>query len=225
MKIEILHKPSYAMANIILDKGEEIQTETNSMVSMSGGVRLETEVRGGILKGLTRMILGGESFFINRFISDNDGEELNLAPSLPGDVEIMEISGTMFLQSGSFLASETGIDIDVKWGGAQSFFSKEGLFLLKISGTGKLVVSSYGAIFKKSLKEGEKYIVDTGHIVGFTEGVRYNVRGVGGLKQTLLSGEGLVVELEGPGDVYIQTRNESDFISWIMPHISKNMRD
>lgn len=221
MRIEILHRPAYAMANIILDSGEEIITETNSMLSMSEQIEIETEVRGGILKGLTRMIMGGESFFTNRYISKGDNGEINLSPRFPGDIEVIEVKEEMFLQSGAFLACEKGVSYDVGWGGAQTFFSNEGLFLLKIKGEGKLIISSYGAVYKKSLKPNEKYIVDTGHIVGFSSNVKYSVKPVGGLKQTLFSGEALVVELTGEGDVYIQTRNEDDFLSWIVPHMNK----
>lgn len=220
MKIEIMHRPAYAMANIILDDGEEIVTETNSMLSMSENIELITEVRGGILKGLTRMIMGGESFFTNRYMAKGSGE-LNLSPRFPGDIEVIDVNGEMYLQSGAFLACESGVSYDVSWGGAQTFFSNEGLFLLQIKGSGKMLVSSYGAIYKKTMGPGEKYIVDTGHIVGFSSGMKYRVRPVGGLKQTLFSGEALVVELEGEGDIYIQTRNEDDLLSWIVPQIGR----
>ena len=75
----------------------------------------------------------------------------------------------IFVQSGSFMAGTIDIDINTKWGGSKTFFSKEGLFLLKIEGTGSLFTSSFGAIHPLTLEEGETYIVDTGHIVAFDE--------------------------------------------------------
>ena len=119
------------------------------------------------------------------------------------------------------MASSPEIEVNTKWGGAKTFFSKEGLFLLKMSGQGKLFLSSYGAIHNISLEAGQKYIVDTGHMVAFTEGVGYKVKRVGGLKSTLFSGEGLVCELTGPGKIMIQSRSADAFISWLIPQIPK----
>lgn len=107
-------------------------------------------------------------------------------------------------------------------GGSKTFFSKEGLFLLKIEGTGSLFTSSFGAIHPLTLEEGETYIVDTGHIVAFDEHVGYQVKKIGGLKSTLFSGEGLVVELTGPGKAWIQSRSEDAFLSWLIPRLPSN---
>ena len=95
------------------------------------------------------------------------------APALPGDIVNWELDGrTVYLQSGSYLASSQAIDIDSKWGGSKTFFSREGLFMLKCTGTGNLLVSSYGAIATVDLADGESYVVDSGHMVGWDEGVR-----------------------------------------------------
>jgi uncharacterized protein (TIGR00266 family) len=123
------------------------------------------------------------------------------------------------VQSGSFLASTMGVDIDVKWGGAKTFFSREGLFLLKCTGTGTVFVSSYGAIHLVELSDGERYIVDTGHMVAFDESVRYDVGKAGSWKTTILGGEGLVSKLTGPGRFYLQTRSPDNFVSWLVPQL------
>ena len=62
-----------------------------------------------------------------------------------------------------------------------------------------MIVSSYGAIHPMALAAGERYMVDTGHLVTFDESVNYQVCKVAGWKSTLFSGEGLVAELTGPG--------------------------
>jgi uncharacterized protein (TIGR00266 family) len=165
--------------------------------------------------------LGGESFFVNTFRAGEPGE-LTLAPSLPGDICDLELRGqAIYVQSGSYIASSPEIEVDTKWGGAKTFFSREGLFLLKISGNGMVFISSYGAIHEIELEIGQKYIVDTGHMVAFEEGVGYSVKKVGGLKSTLFSGEGLVCELTGPGKIMIQSRSEDAFLSWLIPRIPK----
>ena len=86
------------------------------------------------------------------------------------------------VQSGSWLASESTVTVDTKWGGAKTFFSGEGLFMLRCSGSGDMLVASYGAIFEMDLPAGESYKVDTGHIVAFEEGIGYQVNKVGGLE-------------------------------------------
>ena len=221
MEHEILYKPSYSLLRIKMAKGEEISAEAGAMVSMSSGIEMETAARGGIFGSLKRSVLGGESFFINKFKANNSGE-VTFAPTLPGDIYAVELNnGTIYAQSGSYIASSPGIEIDTKWGGAKTFFSKEGFFLLKISGTGSVFLSSYGALHEIELSAGEKYIVDTGHMVAFDESVNYDVKRVGGLKSTLFSGEGLVCELTGPGKIMIQTRSEDAFLSWLIPKIPR----
>ena len=221
MDYEILHKPSYALARIRMNSREQIQAETGAMVSMSNSITMETSTRGGIFGGLRRSVLGGESFFVNTFTAEQAGE-VTVAPSLPGDIEALELQGeTLMVQSGSFLAATMSIEVDSQWGGARSFFSKEGLFLLRCSGRGLLFLSSYGAIHRIDLDRGERYTVDNGHMVAFDESISYDVGRSGGWKTTVLGGEGLVCKLEGPGRFYMQTRSEDAFLNWLAPKLPK----
>ena len=222
MDYEILYGPSYSLAKVRLARGEQMSAEAGAMVSMSGGVQMETSVKGGLFSGLKRSVLGGESFFINTFTAQTDGE-VTFAPPLPGDIAHIQLTGqTIFVQSTSYLASSPDVSVDTKWAGAKGFFAKEGLFLLKVSGSGHAFLSSYGAIHQVSLSAGERYTIDNGHMVAFDEGVQYRVRRVGGIKSTLFSGEGLVCEFTGPGKVYLQTRSEDSFLSWLIPHLPKD---
>ena len=125
------------------------------------------------------------------------------------------------VQSGSYLASSEGIEVETKWSGAKTFFGSEGLIMLRISGTGTLIVSSYGAIHPVTLAPGQSYVVDTGHLVTFEEHLKFDVKKVAGWKSTLFSGEGLVVELTGPGDLTLQSRSQDSFLSWLIPKIPK----
>jgi uncharacterized protein (TIGR00266 family) len=219
MDYEILHKPSYALAQIRMNPGEQVQAETGAMVSMSDTIKLETGTRGGLFGGLRRSVLGGESFFVNTFTAEQSGE-VTVAPPMPGDIEALELNHeTVMVQSGSFLAATMNIEVDSQWGGARSFFSKEGLFLLRCSGRGLLFISSYGAIHRIDLARGERYTVDNGHMVAFDDSISYDVGRSGGWKTTLLSGEGLVCKLEGPGRFFLQTRSEDALLSWLIPKI------
>ena len=221
MEYEVLYRPSYSLLKIRLRQGEDVSAEAGAMVSMSSSIEIKTAAKGGIFGALKRSVLGGESFFVNTFMAADSGE-VTFAPTLPGDIHALELKGQSFYaQSGSYIASSPDIQVDTKWGGAKTFFSREGLFLLKMTGTGSVFLSSYGAIHEIDLEAGQKYIVDTGHMVAFAEGVGYSVKRVGGLKSTLFSGEGLVCELTGPGKIFIQTRSADAFLAWLIPQIPK----
>jgi uncharacterized protein (TIGR00266 family) len=222
MKVDIQYSPAYAIANLGLDAGESARAEAGAMVSMSSNVAIETKAQGGVLGGLKRSVLGGESFFLNTYTAQDGPGEITVGPSLPGDVVHLQLAGhTMYVQSGSYLACSTGVDVDTTWGGAKTFFSSEGLFLLKCMGTGELILSSYGAIKTIDLAAGQTHVMDTGHMVAFSEGTGYEVKKVGGWKSTLLSGEGLVVRLTGPGRVWMQTRSPGSFLAWLVPQLPK----
>ena len=219
MQVEIQASPSFAMGTIRLTPGESVKVEAGAMAAMSGGVEMQTAAQGGLLGGLKRSMLGGESFFINTFTAPQGGE-VSVAPGLPGDIIHLPLAGSsMFVQSGSWIASEPSVEVDTKWGGAKTFFSGEGLFLLKCSGAGDMLVSSYGAILDRQLAPGEVYTIDTGHIVAFDEGVQYNVRKVGNWKSTILGSEGLVTDFTGPGKLLLQTRSPVDLIGWLTANL------
>ncbi len=211
MEYRIMCRPSYSLLELRLRDGEDVLAEAGAMVYMKN-VELKTEVRGGIFGGLKRALLGGESFFINRYIARGEGL-LGLAPKYNGDIVHIPVRGKLFAQSGAFLASTPNIEIDTKWGGGRTFFAGEGLFLLKLEGEGDVFLASFGGV--EELKVDGRLIVDTGHIVAFEEGLDFDVRGVGGLKTTLLSGEGLVAEFRGQGKVWIQTRSIGEYIGWL----------
>jgi len=220
MQVQIDDRPSYAIAKVTLDPGEEIVAEGGAMVAMTDGFELETKARGGFLKSIARSTLGGESFFMNTFKAPAVGGTIRLAPALPGDMQVMELRGEQIMvQSGGFIASSPTLEIETKWSGAKTFFAKEGAVMLRVSGTGNLLIAAYGAIEEVVLGPGEKFTVDTGHLVTFTESIGFDVRKVGGWKSTLLSGEGLVVDLTGPGKLTLQTRSQDAFLGWLVPRL------
>jgi uncharacterized protein (TIGR00266 family) len=221
MEIEILHRPSYSLAVARLAADERIRAEPGAMVSFSEGIDIETKMEGGLFKSLGRAMLGGESLFQNFWRAGPQGGEVTLAPELPGDIVLIEMKGgAVLVQTSCFMASEVGVEIDAKISG-KAFMAGEGLSILEARGSGKLLVSSYGAIYEKVIASGEKYIVDSSHLVAFDGTIQVRPRPVGGLKSTLLSGEGLVIELTGPGRAFIQTRSPQALINWIIPQLPK----
>lgn len=222
MQVDIQYQPSYSLAIVTLDNGESIQAESGAMVGMSVGLEMKTEASGGLLKSLGRSLFGGESFFMNTYTATAAGQTIALAPALPGDIAVIEMQGQpLLVQSGAYLASSDGVTIETKWGGAKTFFGSEGLIMLRASGSGTLLVTSYGAIRGIDLAAGEQYVVDTGHLVTFDEQIEYKIRKVADWKSTLFSGEGLVAEMTGPGRLTMQSRSQDAFLSWLIPKIPK----
>ncbi len=221
MQVEILHRPAYALAVVKLDAGEQVKAEAGAMVSMDTHVKMETQ-SGGLGKGLKRMLLGGESFFQNTFTAEGQPGEVTFAPTLPGDIIHRAMDGEWIIQGSSYLASTPSIEIDSKFGGFKGFFSGEGLFMLKATGKGDLIINSFGAIHEIDV-DGE-YIVDTGHIVAFESTLDYKINRVGGWKSTILSGEGLVCRFSGKGRLWIQTRNGSEFGKVLGPLLPEKSR-
>lgn len=214
MRQEILYQPSYSIVRVLLEPGEQIRAEAGAMVSMSPSVTLESKGEGGLGKMLGRMVTG-ESLFLTTFTASQGPGEVILAPSMPGDIATLEVNGAMMVTSGCYLAGDTSLEHETV-ASAKGFFGGEGLFMLKMKGQGNLLVSSFGAIHAIDLQAGQQYIVDTGHLVAWSDGMGYNIKKAAkGIMNTLKSGEGLVAEMTGPGRIYIQTRTPGGFAGWI----------
>ena len=220
MEVAISCGPSFAFAQIAVPAGGSVRVEAGAMAMTRGDVEMATSTRGGFMKGIRRSI-GGESFFVNDFSSQRGGT-VGVAPALPGDMTTTTLGGSALLvQSGSWIASDPTVDVDAKWGGGKAFFSGEGLILLRCSGHGELLMSSYGAIIESTLPAGESMTLDTGHVVAFDDTVNYKVRKAGSWKSTILGGEGLVTDFTGPGRVWLQTRNSNELVQWLETRLPK----
>jgi uncharacterized protein (TIGR00266 family) len=206
------------LAVLQLQAEQSIQAEAGAMVSMSANVDLQSQMKGGLF-GAIKRAAGGESAFVSTFTARGGPGELTLAPGAPGDIAAIELSGqSFFVQSSSYLAGDSTLTIDTKWGGAKSFFAGEGLFVLMVQGRGLLLVSSFGAIHRKKLMPGERYVVDTGHLVAWEGTTQYTLRkAASGFFRSLMSGEGIVAEFSGPGELLIQTRNLAALAGLLKP--------
>ncbi|NEO91728.1 MAG: TIGR00266 family protein [Moorea sp. SIO3G5] len=214
MDIELLHQPDSAIARVVLDENQEFVAEAGCMVAMSGYINASTTLRqgkgGGILGGLKRLV-GGESLFLSVFRSPVAGGEIFLAPKFIGDILVYQMNGQeLVVQGTSYLASESGVDIDLGFQGFKSLFSGESIFWLTISGYGSVLLNSFGGIYEVPV-EGE-YIVDTGHIVAFEKSLNFEITKPGSSWiGAFLGGEGLVCRFKGQGKVYCQTHNPGAF--------------
>jgi uncharacterized protein (TIGR00266 family) len=125
---------------------------------------------------------------------------------------------SFLLTAGSFLACTPGLELSTRFGGLRAFFSGEGAFLVEVSGQGDLFYNAYGGVVEKEV-QGE-FVVDTGHVVGWEPTLSYTIGGMGGLKQTLFSGEGLVMRFTGQGKLILQTRHLPSLAGWLSPYLS-----
>lgn len=216
---EVLYQGAFALAVIQLQPEQTIAAEAGAMVSMSANMDLHAEMKGGVFGALKRAV-GGESAFVSTFTARNGPGEVTLAPGAPGDISGIEMQNQVFMvQSSSYLAGDTSLTVETKFGGAKSFFGGEGLFVLQVSGAGLLLVSSFGTIHRKTLRPGEQYVIDTGHLVAWEGQMQYNLRKASksGFFRSMLSGEGMVAEFTGPGEILIQTRNLAAFAGMLKP--------
>jgi uncharacterized protein (TIGR00266 family) len=214
----IEHQPAFSLAVLKLQAEQSIMAEAGAMVSMSANVELQSQMKGGLLGALKRAA-GGESAFVSTFTARGGPGEVTLAPGAPGDIAAIELNNqSFFVQSSSYLAGDASLTVDTKWGGAKSFFGGEGLFVLLVQGQGLLLVSSFGAIHRKLLQPGERYVVDTGHLVAWEGTTQYTLRkAAAGFFRSMVSGEGIVAEFTGPGEILIQTRNLAALAGLLKP--------
>ncbi|MAH04139.1 MAG: TIGR00266 family protein [Alphaproteobacteria bacterium] len=214
MQIEILAQPANTLARLTFNAGEEITAEGGSMVAMSGGLNVETSTHKRGQRGLwkaTKRAFAGEGIFLNHYRAEREGANLYIAPVLSGDIMVQELTGNaLIVQATSFLAHESGVDLDMGWKGLKSMFSGEGLFWLKMEGHGKALINAFGAIYPVEV-DGE-YIVDTGHIVAFDDSLDFSLSKAGkSWMSSILGGEGIVCRFKGKGAVWCQSHSPSGF--------------
>ena len=218
MDVTLRHNPSFAVARVALGPGERLKAESGAMMATSAGVGVQSSTQGGVLKGLKRSFLGGESLFITTFTAPNAGGWVDVAHHLAGDILRLDVTpeAPVSVTKGCWLASGETVELDTKWGGFKNLFGGEGGFLVHASGQGALLLACYGALDTIELAAGESVTIDTGHVVAFSSNVTSAIRKVTtGVIQTLKSGEGLVFDFTGPGWVMTQTRNPAALEAWI----------
>lgn len=202
-------KPDYAFLTVQVPANQTLKVEASAMATMDTNMKMKTKLKGGFSR-----LLSGENIFMNDFTAQNVAGEVGIAPAAPGDLMHQYLDGnTLFLQNSAFVACTPDVTVETKWQGlTKGFFSGESMFLIRCSGKGDLWFNTYGASIEIDVTD--DYVVDTGNIVAFTEGLDYEITKVGGYKSLFFSGEGFVCRFKGQGKVWIQTRTPSAFVSW-----------
>jgi uncharacterized protein (TIGR00266 family) len=219
MQFELLYRPAHSLAVAHLGPNESVRAEAGAMVSMTRNIQVQTQgapnqgggMLGGLMKGLKRAVLGGESFFTNLYTAAGGQGHVCFAPALTGDMVVHQLQGEqLVIQGSSYMAAPDSVAIDTKFQGFKGLFSGESLFFLTATGHGPVLLNAFGAI--ETIDLAGEMIVDTGHLVAFTQGINYTIgKAAAGWVSTFLSGEGLVLRMSGQGRVYIQSRNPNEY--------------
>ena len=192
-----------------LAQGDQVRAEAGAMMFMTDTIEMDAKLEGGILGGLKRKLLAGESFFITYFRATAGAGRLAFAGPYPGKIIQVQLQNQQLLcQKDSFLCAIGDMDLSIAFTrriGA-GFFGGEGFILQKFDGTGQLFIHSGGTVVPMQLGPGERLKVDTGCLVALDPTVDYDIIRVGGIKTSLFGGEGLFfASLTGPGRVWLQT--------------------
>ena len=227
MKYEIKYKPSYSMLVVNLEPKEKIVAESGALTYMDPNIEVHTRKRETSLLGtLGLAIFGRQSFWVNEYTAGDGPGEVGFVSAPVGDIEKLKIKPNQgyVIQKAAYIASTENVDLDVKWEGFTKGLFGQGLFMIKATGDGMLFINTFGAIDKHVLKPGQSMIVDNFHLVAFSSTCNYKVTKFGGLKETILGGEGLVTNIMGPGEVYIQTKNLGEFVEWLWTLLEPRVR-
>ncbi|WP_017328181.1 TIGR00266 family protein [Synechococcus sp. PCC 7336] len=214
MKVDVLNQPDSTVAHITFDRNEQIVAEAGAMIAMSGHLEANTTLlqgKGGGLWGGLKRVLALESLFLSTFNTTSQPGEIYLAPKLPGDIAACELTPAgLVVQSSSYLASTPFVNIDVGVRGLKNLFAGESLFWLNVTGSGVVLLSSFGAIYEMEVN-GE-HTVDSGHIVAFEPSLNFTIGKVNSSwLGAFAGGEGFVCHFEGQGRLYCQTHNPGVF--------------
>ena len=214
MNYEISCQPSYSLLEVRLEPEERVVTESGAMVWMSDNMRIATSTRGGVMSGLKRSFLSGESFFQNTYEAQGGAGLLGLAPGQPGDIVAHEMDGgELFLEKNAYLASSTDIETGSNFQGLAGLFN-EGLFVLTVNGTGTLFFNAYGDI--QEIEVDGEYTVDNGHAVAWEPSLDYHLTRSRRIRSFLFSDQ-ILMRFEGQGKLWVQSRNPRSLADWVYP--------
>lgn len=223
MNYEIVGKvvPS---VEVSLSRGEAMFTQSGGMFWQTEGIRMDTNTKGGLLKGIGRMF-AGESMFMATYTATQEAK-IAFASTVPGSIIPINVSeGRFTIQKGAFLAAESSVELKTTFNKklGTGVFGGEGVILQELRGRGTAFLEIDGDAIEKNLTPGEIIKIDTGNLVGFEDSVRYEVEFVKGLGNVIFGGEGLfLTKLTGPGKVVLQTMNMNEFALRVGSFIPKS---
>jgi uncharacterized protein (TIGR00266 family) len=207
--------------SVELDPQEVVVAEAGSLMMMEQHIEMQTIFGDGAqpdqgifgkMLSAGKRLLTGESLFMTAYMNQGTGKrKVSFASPYPGKIipiDLSEVGGRFICQKDAFLCAAKGVSVGIEFSKklGRGLFGGEGFIMQKLEGDGLTFIHAGGTLAQKTLGPGEVLRVDTGCLVGFTQGVDYDIQFVGGIKNTLFGGEGLFfAALTGPGTVYIQS--------------------
>ena len=215
MEYELLHNPSYSAVEVALEAGESIVADSGAMAWMDSTIRTETSTRGGVVQGLKRKLLSGESFFQNKFTAEGGPGVVCFTPGSAGAIVALPLQGQdLYLEKGAYLCSDSGVTVDAKYGGLLRGFFNEGVFILCCKGTGTLFFHSFGDI--QEIEVNGEYLVDNGYAVAWDPSLDYQLTRARRIR-SFLFGDQLMLRFSGHGRLWVQSRSPRSLANWAHP--------
>ncbi len=215
MRFEILNQGAYPALEATIGAGEELIAEAGAMTWMDPEIDVATGVRGGVLAGLSRKLLTGESFFQNTYSTQAQAATVAFAAGQPGALAQLEMAGgEVLLERGAYMASTPDVNIESRFQGLKGLFA-EGIFVLRATGTGTLFFSGYGDLAEIEV-DGE-YVVDNGFAVAWDASLDYRVTRAKRIRSFLFADQ-LLMRFSGRGRLWAQSRSSAALANWIHPY-------
>jgi uncharacterized protein (TIGR00266 family) len=200
VQVRTRHTPAFSVARLLLAPGEAVQADYSSMLATSYGVIVDVRPRGGARSKSNPAVLTAPA----------EGGWVDVAPVLPGDVYTIELDGVngWCVSRGCWLAAPATVRTDPAWAGFRNLFGVEHGFVEHVSGVGALALAACGSLDVVTLGQGELITVDPAYLLAYSEHTQARLRAVSQqVHQSVRTGEGLLLDFAGPGQLLIQTRN------------------
>jgi len=218
-----IHGNDLQVVDVRLKDGEAVSSEAGGMAWMSDNIEMKTEMKGGLMGGLKRKMMG-ESLMLTDYICHGSEGMVAFASEFPGKIVPMELAAgqSIIAQKDAFMFSQSGVALEMHFRkrlGA-GLFGGEGFILQKVTGPGLVCFELAGHIVEYNLVQGQRLKVDPGHIALFEPSVDFDIEMVKGFKNILFGGEGLfLATLAGPGRVWLQRMPLSNFVRRLAPYL------
>ena len=214
MKYDIVSAPSYSLIEMKLSEGESVIVEPGSMAWMDTTIKAKTEMEGGLFAGFQRK-MAGESFFLNTYTAEGGSGTIGIAPGYSGDIIKRELNDeTLYMERGAYLCHVGNIETSATWEGFSGTFA-EGMFGLRVSGTGLLFFGSYGDV--QEVEVDGSYTVDNGYAVAWEKNLDYSIGRSGRSIRSFLFSDQLICHFHGHGKLWVQTRSPRNLAAWVHP--------
>lgn len=221
MEYKITNSAFAPVANIKLTRGQKVKIERGGMIMKSPGVEIKGKMNGkGLFSAIGRALSSGEDMFITEAECEANEGFIVVGPSNIGKVIDLQCGATQWvLNDGAFVASEDTVEYKMnrqKNIGGALIGRTGGLFNMQTNGTGTVLIASYGDVLEYDLNG--SITIDNGHVLAWDSRLSYSPKIASGMFG-FTTGEGIVLEFNGTGKIYIATRNLQGTAESLIPFL------